>query len=298
MKIEQLLIDHSIPYVTEHKNVRYGWIGVHCPFCPGEQNYHLGYSADENYFSCWRCGGHSATNTISKLLSISYTRAEEVIKEYGGNVKTKKVPRVRVGTNKFKLPSGDLSLQPYHKHYLAKRKFDWEYLQEVWGIMGTGPVSKLDELSYARRILAPIHWNEEMVSFQARDITGRHKAKYMACPPEREKISHKHILYGIQEKWGKRGLCVEGITDAWRLGTDAVATFGVKFTRHQIRNLAKHFEELVLLYDPEEAAQDQAKQLIDELNFKGVKAWTVDLPSDPGEMDQSEADYLVKDLMK
>ena len=304
MQIEKLFTDYGIPYVTEHKNVRSGWIGLECPFCSGEKNYHLGYSISENYFSCWRCGGHNTANTISKLLGVNYHKAEEIVEQYGGSEKVKGVPRVRMGTSRFKLPSGDHSLQAQHKLYLQRRKFDWEYLEEVWGIMGTGPMAKLDNgektdtiLNYARRILAPISWDGNLVSFQARDITNKHMAKYMACPPARERISHKHILYGVQEHWQDRCIVVEGITDAWRLGTDAVATFGIKFTREQIKAIATHFKEAVVLFDPEGFAQAQARKLVDELMFKGIKAKTVLLTSDPGELKQEKADELVDNLM-
>jgi DNA primase len=185
---------------------------------------------------------------------------------------------------------------------LDDRGFNWEYLEEVWHIQGTGPVSKLDDgegktLNYKLRILAPVYWNRQVVTFQARDITDKHIAKYMACPPTREIISHKHILYGIQEDWGPRGICVEGIFDAWRLGTNAFATFGIKFTRDQIRAMVKYFEEVVILYDPDQQAQEQADQLIDELEIRGVKAWKIGLDSDPGAMSQDDANHLLKELL-
>jgi len=305
MQIEKLLQSHNIPYVTEHKNVRDGWIGMNCPFCSGEGNYHLGYSLDEDYFSCWRCGGHGIVYSISKLLSISFSKAEELVEQYGGTLKKKRVEaRVKVGMSKFKLPTGELKIFSNHRRYLEQRKFDVDKLIDLWGIMGTSPSSRLVSpdkekiLDYSNRILAPIFWDNRIVSFQTRDITNRHMAKYMACPPEREIISHKHILYGRQFDWGKRGICVEGITDVWRLGPDAFCTFGVKFTTEQVQAMVKHFDEVVVLFDPEDQAQVQAKKLIKRLNFKNVKAWRVPLESDPGEMSQDDADYLVKNLMK
>jgi len=299
MQIEKLFTDYHIPYVTEHKNVRYNWIGIHCPFCPGEQNYHLGYSIDDNYFSCWRCGGHGTTKTIAKILSVNWDKAEEIIKKYGGVTKQKaSSPRVRVGTNKFQFPSGDLTIHDYHKRYLEKRNFDPERIVEEWGLLGTGPIAKLDDINYARRILAPIHWDGRIVSFQGRDITDKHMAKYMACPPEREIISHQHIVYGKPDLGGIRGVCVEGITDVWRLGQDSFAIFGIKFTRHQIRAIARLFEEVVIVFDPDPQAQAQALKLEQELIFKGVRAWREEISTDPGSLGQEEANYLMKQLMK
>jgi len=298
MDITKLFKDHRIPFSTEHKNIRDGWIGLEdCPFCGSRGKYHLGYNTYENYFSCWQCGGHSSIHSISKILGVNWKRAEEIVGKYGGTVKSYKEHRVRVGTKKFKLPSGDLSLQKQHKLYLKKRSFDWEYLEDVWRIKGTEPMSELDGLYYSFRILAPIYWDGQLVTFQARDITDKHMAKYMACPPEYEIISHKHILYGIQEHWQERGICVEGIFDAWRLGTGAFATFGVKYTREQIRAIVTHFKEVVVAFDPEPVAQMQAQKLVDELEYKGVKAWKIDLPCDPGALTQDDADYIVKQIL-
>jgi hypothetical protein len=297
MDILKLYRDFHIDHSTEHKNVRDGWVGTDCPFCGSTGKYHFGYCMDENYFSCWQCGGHGPTQSVARLLGVSTNAAVEIMEQYNWRDKTKTSARVKVGTNKFGYPKGDIGLGRPHKAYLKERKFNWEYLQSVWGVTGTGPVAKLDDLNYANRILAPIFWDGRIVSFQTRDITGRHSAKYMACPPEREVISHKHVLYGRQGNWEERGICVEGIFDAWRMGTKAFATFGVKFTRHQIRAMAKHFKEIAILYDPEEQAQEQARKLVQELSYKGVKAWTVDLRCDPADLTQDEANELISEIL-
>jgi hypothetical protein len=298
MDVSRFFIDYKISHSTDHKNIRDGWIGVQdCPFCGSRGKFHLGYNTYEHYFSCWMCGGHSEPYVVAKLIGVNYDMAEEIVEKYGGGLKSRPEPRIRVGLSKFKLPSGTGALQKYHKRYLEDREYNWEYLEEVWRIQGTGPVSKLDKLSYKLRILAPVYWDRRLVTFQARDITGKHRAKYMACPPEREIISHKHVLYGIQEDWGDRGICVEGIFDAWRLGTQAFATFGVKYTRDQLRAMVRHFKEVVILYDPEPQAQAQAQKLIDELEFRGVKAWKVDLDCDPGDLSQDDANHLLKIIL-
>lgn len=303
MDIIQLYIDYSIDHSTEHKNVRNGWVGTNCPFCGSTGKYHFGYSIDEDYFSCWQCGGHSVKSSIARLLGVNVSRAEEIIEKYGGAVKHYKKARVRIGKNKFKLPSGSLKLEKQHKLYLKRRGFDWEELARTWGIMGTGPSSKLIShdkeqiINYSNRILAPIIWDGRIVSFQARDISNKHMAKYMACPPEREIISHKHILYGLQDHWGDRGICVEGIFDAWRFGPRAFATFGVKFTQEQLIHMERHFKEIVIAYDPEKQAQKQAKLLMKELGNIGVNAWTVQLPCDPGDMSPMDAEMLVETIL-
>ena len=298
MNITKLLEDYRIPYATDHKNVRDGWIGIHCPFCAGEDNYHLGYSLDENYFSCWRCGGHPTEKVVMRLLKVGYNQAEEIVEQYGGNSRKKEEPRVKAGTSKFKFPSGPLELERPHKLYLERRGFDWEYLQQMWGIKGTGPISKLDGINYSNRILAPIIWKSRFVSFQARDITNRHMAKYMACPPEREMISHKHILYGNPHGWGDVGLCVEGITDVWRLGPEAFAVFGIKYTIQQVLAMKRLFKEVAILFDPEPFARKRARTLLYDLQAYGVKARVHYLDSDPGDLPPDDAGHLVRNILR
>ena len=301
MKIEKLLTDYGIDFATTHKNIRDGWIGLpDCPFCGSSDKYHLGYSLDENYFSCWQCGGHGVEYTLQKILHISRDKAVELIRKYGGKTKEKRKPaKIKAGSQRFKLPPGQLNITPRHEAYLRGRGFDdVDALVNQWGLMGTAPIAKIDQLNYGNRILAPIFWGTQIVSFQARDITGQAFAKYMACPPEREIISHKHVLYGIPGYWGKKGICVEGIVDVWRFGVDSFATLGIKYTRQQLKTIKDHFEEITVIYDPEKQAQIQARKLVNELKFNGVKAKTLNIHSDPGDLSQEEADIIVEELLK
>ena len=112
MKILNLYKDHSIPFITEgNKHARDGWVNVHCPFCAGEQNYHLGYELDSNHFNCWRCGGHFQDQTIAKLLHITTDKAEQLIREYEGITRhPKKKIKVKINLHPFKYPSGELKL--------------------------------------------------------------------------------------------------------------------------------------------------------------------------------------------
>ena len=63
-----------------------------------------------------------------------------------------------------------------HKNYLIKRNFDPDELEFKWRLVSTGPVGP-----YKHRIIAPIYFNEKLVSYQGRDITDKAKLKYKAC---------------------------------------------------------------------------------------------------------------------
>ena len=299
MRILELYNDYRVNFVTEgHKHCREGWVNTACPFCTGNAGYHLGYNTYDNYFHCWRCGGKQASKAISKILSIPESKARNLIRQYGGIAKrNKEAPKVTVNLKPFKYPSGELKLLPPHIKYLENRNYDVDKLVHDWNITGTGPLSFLDDINYSRRILAPIEWDGKTVSFQTRDVTGKHSMKYMACPQAREEVEHQTILYGNPLKWQKRGICVEGITDVWRLGPLSFAVFGIDYTLDQVRQIKKFFDEVIVLFDPDPQAQVQADKIVAQLRFKGVDAHKEFIPTDPGALSQNDANHLIKSLL-
>ena len=298
MNIIQLYQDFSIPFQTEgHKHCRPGWVNAECPFCFGNPGLHLGYNLEENHFYCWRCGAHFPDETISKLLKVTRREANQLIKDYDGFVSIKS-PDIVIRTKSFKLPSGIELLKPSHKTYLKRRGFDPYQLNENWGILSTGPVSFLDDINYSHRIIIPINWEGKMVTFQARDVTGKSKRKYLACPADRELVNIKTIIYGNPVYWGDIGICVEGVTDVWRLGPYSFCVFGIKYTMTQVRVIAKHFRRVAVMFDDDPQAQVEAGKLVAELQFRGLNAWVVPIVGDPGGMSQEEANTLVSNILK
>jgi len=303
MSILDLYNAYSIPYSTEdHKHCRPGWANTECPFCTGNPGLHLGCQIDHAHFYCWRCGWKPTIKAIAKIIGISEPQAKTLAKEYGIYSKRTTAPqyidkrKVRLKGHKF--PSGVSELKKQHIAYLTKRKFDPDEIINLWGLLGTGPVSLLDGINYKHRIIAPIYWKGKQVSFQARDITERSKLKYLACPKQREIIEHQQILYGLEKHWTDVGLIVEGITDVWRLGPSSIATFGIDFTKAQFRWMWRRFRRVIVIYDSEPQAKKQANKLVSELRFYGVSAHREDVDGDPGGMRQDDADHLVRQVLK
>lgn len=306
MPILDLYQQYGIETAYEgHKHYRPGWLNIECPHCSGSFGYHLGFNVEEVYYYCFRCGSHSVQETIMKLLNVPYQQADAIAKSYkvfrkrSSNDNTQTTSKhIKIKKKGFKLPSGITDLQSQHKSYLKKRGFDPQYLIDNWDIKATSPTSILDGIPYKFRILAPIQWDDKVVTFQARDYTGKQELKYMACPEERETIHHKHILYGHPSLWKKRcGILVEGIFDVWRFRLSACCTFGTGYTQEQLRVMIKMFDKLYIMFDPEPVAQKRAAEIQQELSFWGVKAHLFkDLETDPGDMSQKEADTLLKKL--
>jgi hypothetical protein len=315
MNIIKLYQDYNIAFTQpgESSNAGQGWVQTNCPFCDDPSD-HLGYNLDGDYFNCWRCGFHDLYETLAKLTGRTKGEMYRVAQEYGGlrgrdraYYRQNEQPAVKINRHPFKLPTGTTDLTLRHRTYLKNRGFDPDKLEREWGLMGTGPVSSLKtgdrETDYRHRILAPIWWDGNMVSFQTRDITGRHSRKYLACPKERELVHHKDILYMSRHTKGEMlgkiplGVCVEGITDVWRFGGSAFATFGIEYTEAQIREMTRLFTEVIVIFDPEPQAQKQAQKLVGELQFMGTISDYIIPDKDPGSMTEEEAKKFLEQTL-
>jgi len=298
MNIIKFCEDYHIEMAPQdHKHAGAGWVNVVCPFCSGNPGFHLGFDVTKNYFRCWRCGYHPITKVIQKLTGVNKHEAYRILKIYGGRVTAPKSKIIKIKRKKFKYPFGTDILQNNHKRYLEKRKFDPDKLEYEWDLLGTGPAALLDGIDYSHRILAPIYYQNKIVSFQTRAITNKTGVKYLACPKPREEIHHKHILYGMDKVSGKVVVLVEGITDVWRLGPGAVACFGIGWKLQQRKLLTQNFDRIIILFDDDPQARKEATGLMMETGFRGKNIIKHTIEGDPGGMSQDDADHLMKDLI-
>lgn len=296
----------GVPYLTNE--ARGGWISTHCPHCRGSADYHLGYSVQYKTFTCWRCGKHDAVETLALLCRLGRGEALDLWQRVRGAEGTEaRLRRDRAVQDKiitlgrYLRPSDVGPMRVNHRRYLERRGFDPDAIEREWGVAGTGPVSMLDDgagktIDYRHRLLIPILWDGVEVSFQTRDVSGKADLKYLACPPRREVRSHKQILYGRQDRWGRTGILVEGVTDVWRLGPAACATFGIGYVAEQVRELARTFDRVAIVFDPEPQAQAKARELAATLRVvMRQEPVVVEIDAeDPGSMRQDDADHLVR----
>lgn len=299
MNIIQLYKDFNVPFATEgHKHCREGWVNTTCPFCTGNPGMHLGYNMADDFYVCWRCGWKATHKALALLIHVSDKEAKEIARKYGGKSHVKSAVTVRVGQKKFRLPPSTAPMNDRHKRYLTKRKFDPEVIEKIWDVQGTGPISLMDGISFSHRLVIPIYWENRIVSFQTRDITAKHSLRYITCPEQRERIKHKHIFYqAIPTKDSDACICVEGVTDAWRFGYGAIATFGIKYTKYQVREISKRFKKVFVVFDDDPQAIKQSEKLTAELILRGVDAYSIKIQGDPGDMAQTDADTLKKELL-
>lgn len=283
--------DYHVSFISEgHKHCQPGWIQLPCPFCIGNPGFHLGFNLSKGYFNCWRCGFHSNLEVIKTLSNTNWSNAKEISKVYESTGIFYK-PKFKIKKKKFKLPLGTEEVKKRHIKYLEKRNYDSKEIINTWGLLGTGTVGP-----YKHRLIAPITFNGRIVSFQGRDITNKSKLKYKACPMAYEIINHKNILYGLDEAIGDTCILVEGITDVWRLGKGAIATFGIETKETQIDLIAERFNRVNILFDDDPQAIKQAYRIGHKLIHLGCSVTINLIEGDPGDLSNEEASDIVRKI--
>jgi 5S rRNA maturation endonuclease (ribonuclease M5) len=288
--VERFLDDFDIPIFTEGKNCQPGWLNIQCPFCDDDSN-HGGFEISTGHYNCWRCGWHSLDDIVGALTDSRKSIAQEIVDEYSERLPEKKEKKI-IPKKEITLPAGCGKMESTHRKYLIRRRFDPDYLEATWQLMGTKQYG-----DYKFRIIAPIYRNGIMVSYQGRDITNRSDQRYKACSKPEEVIHHKNILYGSDYVRNERVIVCEGITDVWRLGKGTVATFGTQYTKKQIEEIYRLAKTVFILYDFD--AQDKADRLSWELSLLGIEVERVflDKVKDPGDLKSNEAEYIRKELL-
>jgi transposase-like protein len=290
--------EYNIDYAKSGKHARPGWVNISCPFCSGHAGFHGGFNIENSYYNCHRCGSHYLPKVIAVLTGSSQNTAATLIKKYStlseplSQRETKKK-----APSKIIFPSDTGKLTNKAKIYLINRLYNPDKLETIWNLKSTSHIG-----FYKNRILAPIYQRQELVSYQTRDITDKHPQKYLACFQDEEIIQHQHCIYGLDQAVSRRCIVVEGITDVWRLGPGAVATFGIDFTKQQARLIATNFNKVFIMFDSEPQAQEKAKNLahlISSAFTNSVKVINLSFiieNTDPGDLSQNDADSLMKEI--
>lgn len=233
---------------------------------------------------------------IAALAGCAPHRAKQLLSQY----RTRRglsVERIskRKPVKTITLPPTTGPMSDRHKRYLERRKFDADELETLWDLRGTGPIGP-----FKLRIIAPIYFGGNIVSFQGRDITGKSQLPYKACPMDLEVRHHKRCLYGIDKVKRDGVVIVEGITDVWRLGPGAVATFGLGYTRAQLK-LLNGFARKYIMFDSEDVqAMKQAEVMAASLSGFDQLDGVVEIldigKRDPAMLGQREAIKLMEEL--
>jgi hypothetical protein len=190
------------------------------------------------------------------------------------------------------LPGDELNFA--EKAYLSGRGFDPDYLVRKYKIQGGGIAGR-----WKYRIIIPIFFNGQVVSFTARDITGKQDPRYKNLSIEESVVDPKTIFYNIDNARGSTVCLLEGPADVWRMGNDFICSFGTSMEEAQIKFLSRNFKEVLIMFDPEPLAQQKARKYAEALSvIGGLSTYLIDMEyeCDPGDLSDDQARRLRRDL--
>jgi len=253
-KIANILRELKIPCWTEGKNVSVDSVNVRCPFCDDHSN-HCGIFTNTVRFHCWRCHTTGSFGyLLSRLTTFSEDECERIVRDFDTTFGESTVDQIRnifdreeEAKEQTKIAEIDLPRYfekitpdidfPLLYRYLERRRVSLETI--IGAKCGICRVGK-----YMNRMIIPVFFEEKVVAFQAADLTGTAEIKYQTS---NAKINS--FLYNY-DNIERRAIIVEGILDAWRVGKEAVASFGTHLTERQKQLiLDKELDELVMCWD-------------------------------------------------
>jgi hypothetical protein len=291
--VKAYLNDRGIRYYTSGKNCSPGWINIRCLYC-GDKTNHLGINLKSKKWHCWKC---HQTGLITKVISTVedgrgdiYSILNQFVSSYAGT----HTPQRRDPTG---LPKESLHILPtIHKDYLRRRGFDPVEVQDKYHVKACWEGGK-----YKFRLIIPIYMNFKLAGFTARDVSYKSSIRYKNQPKHECPVLPERWVYNV-DRAEETVVVVEGPFDVWRMGNSFVSFMGTEATTAQTAALVnKGVKRAIVLYDPEEEAQEQAERIAYDLGMfiPEVEQVELDLPEgkDPADLTPSEAAYLRSELL-
>jgi len=250
----------------------------HCPFCHHERHTTFSLSLSKGLWICFRCGKKgNAAMLLSELFNISYEEAEHRLRlgtAWRETEKKKPVPSLRLPYEfeSLKLPET-----------IGNRRF-WKYARRrrlTPALVEEYDVGFCREGFLDGRLVIPFRWEGQLISYFARDITGRQAVKVITCPGGR----HAKYLFNLDRVQRDDILIVvEGVFDCLTLADRAVSTSGKRISEDQILQLAaSDFRTVCLCWD--EDALREAHETAQRLAELMINIQLVLLPSgDPNQL--------------
>lgn len=285
MNFIKLFEDYKVSYSTR---VNKGWVNITCPYCD-DRTFNGGFNISGDYYHCWKCGGHSLRNTLSKVLLIPLDNLDSIIKNYQGResilyrLNDKKVAKASI----LELPTHSFTIA--ERKYLLNRNFSPRLLKDKYNVYGGGIAG-----DWKFRIIIPLILGGRIVSWTGRSILPKQKIKELNIPRyknlsiEKSVINPKNILFNLDNATGKKVVITEGAFDVMRLGDGFICSFGTELTQEQIQEIKMRFSKVFIMFDNEVEAQKKARKFGLQLSSIGLDVEIVDAYSDFGKNDGAE----------
>lgn len=292
------LEDRGIEYWEGGENVTRGWVNINCPFsdCDDDKN-HMGVNLESKFFSCWICGRKGGVDFLVQVIEggISEAHANTIMDGFPEMfLPEEEKPEIQRPMDLVLPKEATKEFPEPHRQYLKERGFDPDYLIEKYGLLAcytTGP--------YKYRILCPTFFKGKVVNFVGMAIfKPPHVPPYKNSENDKSVLPVKETMYNL-DNVESTAVIVEGITDVWKIGDGACATFGLRYTPEQIRMIKrKKVERAFVMFDGEERAIKVAKQLASNISAFVPYVEVVELPDevDPADLTKEEIQNFKKEI--
>lgn len=305
----------GIDYKPDGKNVGPNDVNVDCPWCGADK--HLGIHKKAGWLNCWVCDLEILKSTLARLsMKSNYTykprfmdyvaemeditrwQAKELLKDYTNRttlapVNTwEPVDKVKLPVYTFSFddpenPFVDTDSHVWHcrdwaYNYLSGRGFGVNHIQR-YGLKFTSEWASKGEEATANRIIIPVYYKKELISWLGRDYTGHPgRSRYHNNPADKARIRMSQVLYNVDNfvaKGHTHARLVEGALDVWRLGSSSLALLRSKLSRKQLLLLVKMgVQTISVILDRD--AYGRAEKACQELSGHIRRIKLVDLPDD------------------
>lgn len=310
MNLIKILKQHNIEFRESGENVSKGYIGICCPFCNDDENYHMGINPKTRFWSCWKNSNHKGRGyykLFKKLLNCSEEQLrflckdkKLLIEDEFLNIKNKLAPKNIVKNNclsELKFLSEFMEIKDY-----GDTKRFWDYLIDRGFDKPLKLISKYNLKccligNYKFRIIIPIYKNNELVTWTSRSIYKNAKLRYLSHPKEQSISNIKDTLfdYDYINEGGDVLFITEGPFDAMKLqylftlpNYKATCLYTKSIAPQQevlLSGIAKKFRKVIIMLDRNEIGS--TFELGKRLNYipnLTLKSFPFNDIKDPGEL--------------
>lgn len=237
-----------------------GWYAFKCPLCNELHNrrkiaVHFQYAV----VKCWICGyQESVIDFVSEMEGVDYNAARKILKNskdavidlnYEEEDKSGHVlSEVRMPFGFTPLLEGSGSLGNRARDYLTNRGFNIKELDRMgMGYCNSSPPEGSEEKDYFGYIIVPFKSRGKLVYYIGRDFIGNF-LRYDNPDKATFGVGKGDLFFNEDALWLYEEVFVlEGWSDAYTIGRDAVASLGWKLSKTQKNKLLKSEAEIINL---------------------------------------------------
>jgi len=220
--LEQFFNDNHIAWSRDTRHVTEGHVGIRCPWCATDDpGFHLGISEESGAYNCWRDGSHSGRR-IEYLLAKLLHRPAEVCHREIRSYWTGKTPKIEFraqrpisGYQKTLSLFRPAETSKMALSYLKERGFD-----DPVGVCRRYGLGFTHVGEFAFRLMIPYRNDQgDVVTFTARDLTGKSPVRYKSCPYSLSPVSINTLLFNAGKAIADTLVLTEGPFDVMKLET-------------------------------------------------------------------------------